>query len=122
MQMRRLFSILIIALFWAGPLAALLPGSDEAQLPACCRRHGAHHCMMSGAGAEQATGSSHVLAAPAHCPRYPMAPPANAAAFALFASPAVAQSPGSRMLVAGLRSAAMQRTRTSADRGPPAVL
>lgn len=44
--MRRGFSIYLILFFGFGPLSALAKGSDETGLPACCRRHGAHHCAM----------------------------------------------------------------------------
>jgi hypothetical protein len=44
--MRRGFSIYLILFFGFGPLSALAKGSDDAGLPACCRRHGAHHCAM----------------------------------------------------------------------------
>lgn len=47
--LRRLVSILLLAAFglpFAQSLFALTPKS-EANLPACCRRNGKHHCMMS---------------------------------------------------------------------------
>ena len=44
--MRRGFSIYLILFFGLGPLSALAKGSDDAWLPPCCRRHGAHHCAM----------------------------------------------------------------------------
>jgi len=46
--MRRLFSILLLAAFalpLVAPLLALAQDPD-AGLPACCRRHGKHHCRM----------------------------------------------------------------------------
>src|SRR5450759_2465885 len=82
-QMRRSLSILLVVLFWLAPLAALLPGSDEARLPACCRRHGVHHCTMSADTAGAATDTGHHLSAPSRCPRYPGSPPASQSAFAL---------------------------------------
>ena len=45
--MRRAISIFLILFFWLGPLETLLPGGEDARLPACCRRHGAHHCAMT---------------------------------------------------------------------------
>ena len=46
--MRKLLSILLLALFglpFVSPLFAL-SGDAEGSLPACCRRGGAHHCAM----------------------------------------------------------------------------
>jgi|SRR5690348_15515065 hypothetical protein len=46
--MRRLLSILLLAAFalpLVAPLLALAQDPD-AGLPACCRRHGQHHCTM----------------------------------------------------------------------------
>ncbi len=46
--MRRLLSILLLAAF-ALPLVApalALAQDPDAGLPACCRRHGQHHCAM----------------------------------------------------------------------------
>jgi hypothetical protein len=44
--MRRGFSIFLILFFGLGPLSAFVDGNQDASLPACCRRHGAHHCAM----------------------------------------------------------------------------
>ena len=72
--MRRFLAIVIVALFWLVPFAALLPGSAESQLPACCRRHGAHHCAMMSMGASDSATPGHSFAAPNHCPRYAVSP------------------------------------------------
>ncbi|MGA2888275.1 MAG: hypothetical protein ABSE51_09515 [Terracidiphilus sp.] len=77
--MKRWLSILLILLFWLGPLAANLPASQESRLPACCRRNGAHHCTGSTSIAsgmavpmdEAASNSTPVIAAPTHCPLFP---------------------------------------------------
>jgi len=46
--MRRGLSIAVLAVLLSGFLVPLAQGSD-ASLPACCRAHGAHHCMgMTG--------------------------------------------------------------------------
>jgi hypothetical protein len=68
-QMRRAFSILLVLIFGLGPLAVAVPGTDDTRLPACCRRHGAHQCVM-GASMAAAT-SSPVLQGPRHCPQFP---------------------------------------------------
>ena len=72
--MRRSFSIYLILFFGLGPLSALLKGSDDAYLPACCRRHGAHHCAMSeqmaAMRARLALDPRPALSAPKTCPLY----------------------------------------------------
>jgi hypothetical protein len=53
--MRRLLSILLLATFalpLVAPLLALAQDSDVG-LPACCRRHGQHHCTMLDAGRDK---------------------------------------------------------------------
>ena len=73
--MRRGFSIVLVLFFAFGPLSALVDGSDDASLPACCRRNGAHHCAM--AAESMATRSRHALdprtavSAPVTCPNFP---------------------------------------------------
>jgi len=45
--MRRAFAILLMVAFSLPLIApALAFAPDESQLPACCRRNGAHHCAM----------------------------------------------------------------------------
>ena len=70
--MRRALSIFLVLLFGLGPLAATVDASDDARLPACCRRHGAHHCSMSDiATAQSLPAGAPILTAPSHCPSYP---------------------------------------------------
>jgi len=45
--MRRTLSIFLVLFFGLGPVAAALHAEEDAGLPACCRRHGAHHCAMA---------------------------------------------------------------------------
>lgn len=68
-RMRRALSSLLILLFWLGPLSVVLPASAESRLPACCRRHGAHHCAMAEMASQP--NSRPAFAAPGHCPHYP---------------------------------------------------
>jgi hypothetical protein len=74
-QMRRALAILLTMYFGLGPLAAALPGSDDASLPPCCRRHGAHHCAMAmrmaAMMAEARSGSTPFVTAPSTCPLFP---------------------------------------------------
>jgi hypothetical protein len=63
--------LLVFSLPLISPLLALTVGS-EANLPACCRRNGAHHCtsmtspQLPGAGVSLST-------IPQRCPAYPAA-------------------------------------------------
>lgn len=118
--MRRLLSILLVALFWAGPLSALLRANTDAQIPACCRRHGAHHCAMGVSdGAQPSTG--HAFAAPAHCPLYHRSGPATPT-FTPAAQPSLAQLPHAPALFLSTRAAVLHRARTLSSRGPPLAL
>lgn len=120
--MRRLVSLAILVLWCLGPVCALLPGSDEAQLPACCRRHGAHHCMMSRAALDRVFASGRSVGAPAHCPLYRTSSPASASVFVLPTPSAIAHTAETRAEVAEARRPALHQAYTAASRGPPAVL
>ncbi len=125
-RMRRILSIFLVLFFGFGPLAATLGASDDAGLPACCRRSGSHHCAMSDAlrawmlRAESRTPS---FAAPSHCPLYPAgSPAATAPMHALTAasgtqSALVLQTLTFAPYRASMRSAAFK---SIAVRGPPA--
>jgi hypothetical protein len=124
--MRRCLSIFLILIFWLGPLAVALPGIDESRIPACCRRHGAHHCAnslgMSATLAESAP-SQPVFTAPLTCPFFPGYSVARTSQAQALAPPPVslpvllaqAHSP-----VAGRAAARLSQVRTRAGRGPPA--
>jgi hypothetical protein len=127
-QMRRALSILLILFFGLGPLAATLGAGDDAGLPACCRRHGAHHCAMTmrmaSLLAESASGMP-IFTAPLTCPAFPgdsavttSAPHAMAAAPASL--PALLAQPHSS---AACRAAArLSQIRTRSGRAPPSTL
>ncbi|MBB5328568.1 hypothetical protein [Tunturiibacter gelidoferens] len=73
--MRRLIGITLLLLFSApliSPLLALT-ASTAANLPACCRRNGAHHCMMNMDQTESSSSSHNVSTIPQKCPSYPAA-------------------------------------------------
>jgi hypothetical protein len=66
---RRVLSIVLLLAF-SLPLissAVALTAGSEANLPACCRRNGAHHCAMKVGPADGINLSS----IPEHCPAYP---------------------------------------------------
>lgn len=72
--MRRGFSIFLILLFGLGPLSAMIPGSEDASLPACCRRNGAHHCAITAQMAAmmaKIADPQPAFSAPLTCPIYP---------------------------------------------------
>ena len=127
--MKRILSTLLILTFGLGPLAEALPASAESSLPACCRRHGAHHCAMSAEkaakAAQESSSSTPVLNAPSHCPYYPGSMAASTTpAFAMVASAA-----GPPVLLAQAHSPAASRAaarlsqiRTRAGRAPPSSL
>lgn len=119
--MRRTFATLLVMVFslpLLAPLFAATPG--EAQLPACCRRDGKHHCAMDvqvgNIPARSAVISETCPYAPfAHIPllqphAYALVRPA--AAFGAVAGPAAAIGAAE----AGYRVSA---DRTRQKRGPP---
>jgi len=121
--MRRGVSLLLLSFFLLGPLAAPL-GDDDASLPACCRRHGAHHCSMARLRAAILASGNPIVTAPSTCPSYPgdnaLTPsplhslaPATSAEFSL---PAALHSP------TGARAAAcVSAAHTRSSRAPPAL-
>jgi hypothetical protein len=125
--MRRGFSILLILLFGLGPLSATVEADDDAHLPACCRRHGAHHCAMSmeTAAATVQPRSTPVVSAPLTCPYYPgcvaaITGPIQALAVAAVHIPALAVR-SYRSAVAEM-AAVSNPSRTHAGRGPPSQI
>src|ERR1700722_8037268 len=72
--MHRCFSIFLILFFGLGPLSALAEGTEDTGLPACCRRHGAHHCAMSAQmmamSAGVAADATPEFSVPSTCPLY----------------------------------------------------
>jgi len=123
--MRRALSILLILFFGMGPLAVTLSASDDSRLPACCRRHGAHHCAMSAETAaiiSAADPGTLNFKAPATCPYFPGYTVAlNSTPLALAATsvslPALLARPHSS--VAARAAARLSKIRTRANRGPP---
>ena len=71
--MRRLLSLGLLLLFslpLIAPVLALATGS-EANLPACCRRNGAHHCAMKDHPSQSSIDGTNLSSIPQHCPAYP---------------------------------------------------
>lgn|SRR5208337_1416396 len=125
-QMRRGFSILLVLFFGIGPLSALIDGSEDAGLPPCCRRHGAHHCAMysqimamrGGSRVDPTPGISAPLTCPLyHGPAFSMLVPAHA----LTAAPARFRTEATLAFASPVeQSPAFSRPNlTHAGRGPP---
>ena len=122
--MRRWISVLLVLFFGLWPLSGALEASDDSRLPACCRRHGAHHCAMTGLKAQAGSGVAPMLSAPTTCPLFPgfLAGP-SAPGHALAAS--VAGWPVVQVQMRGLgdgpAEARMRPAGIDAGRGPPAL-
>jgi hypothetical protein len=123
--LRKLLAISLLALLglpYLQSLMALTPDGG-ANLPACCRRNGKHHCMMSMAERTQFTSRTSHFQAPAEkCPYWPaiitisqsntFVLPAPQATFAeLIAHPAITAQTESK------RRISFNRSRQK--RGPP---
>jgi len=70
---RRLITITLLLLF-SLPLispALALAASQDANLPICCRKNGAHHCMLKMQAAEPSGPGARLSATPQRCPAYP---------------------------------------------------
>jgi len=123
--MRRVLSIFLILMFWLGPLAAILPASEDARLPPCCRRLGAHHCamamQMAARMAESASGKP-AFTAPLTCPFFP-----GYTAVPTTPIEALTPPPGSLPILlaqanssaTGRAAARLSQIRTRVSRGPP---
>jgi hypothetical protein len=62
--------LLLFSLPLISPLLALTASAD-ANLPACCRRNGAHHCTRVTQPADSSDGGINLSSIPRHCPGYP---------------------------------------------------
>jgi hypothetical protein len=126
--MRRVSSIFLILFFAVGPLSAFVDGGEDAGLPACCRRHGTHHCAMyaqimamrAGRGIDPTPTFSAPVTCPLyHGPTFSMLMPAHA----LTTAPASFRPAFTRSSAPAFdRPAAFSRTSCAhAGRGPPAL-
>jgi hypothetical protein len=89
--MRRILSIVLALIVGLGPALAAVPANaltlgwnangDESGLPACCRRHGVHHCAMG----TQTIGETSISASDC-CPCWPHAVASTAAPLAALGS------------------------------------
>jgi hypothetical protein len=70
---RRVLTFTLLLLFslpLISPLLALTANSD-ANLPACCRRNGAHHCTSMTRSPQLPGSEASLSAIPQRCPAYP---------------------------------------------------
>lgn len=127
-SLRRLLSILLLVAFGlpvVSPLFAMVR-TDEARLPACCRRDGKHHCMMGMSDRARQGQSVLSFGTPVekcpYCPSalvaahidYLAAPTAHAVFASLVSHPSgIAQTESLRRI---------SRDRSHQKRGPPAFL
>jgi hypothetical protein len=126
--LRKVLAIALLAIFgmplFAPLVASAAPG--EANLPACCRRNGKHHCSMNMRGDSFLADQAPAWHAPLeHCPYYPAqttTSPSNT--FAMTAAPAIfAELVSHPALHAQTESKRrISRDRTRQKRGPPPLL
>jgi hypothetical protein len=120
--MRRWFASVLLLLTALLPLQPLIASAQaDASLPACCRRSGAHHCMMMQS-MMLTDSSTQTSVLPAPCPLWKMtispAVVAVAAAPLLISSkPAVAED----VVVLAPSFLVVRLTRSRSARAPPAV-
>jgi len=123
----KLASVLLVFLcgLQIAPSFALLSGVDKLSVPACCRRNGQHHCMMTAGESSQLVSGDRAFRLPSEkCPYCPAAmirahgnsftlPTSQAVFAALAAHPAVFAQTQSRLRVS--------ETRSRQKRGPPST-
>ena len=125
--LRKLLSILLLVAFWL-PLAIplLATGGDSmANVPACCRKNGTHHCIMSLSEKQRTSQDETYLIAPRDkCPYCPGAIPANqqtpyVTAKATSLKVSVAAHPSGVAQTESKRRISLDRSRQK--RGPPVL-
>jgi len=71
--MRRTLASILAAVVSFPLIAPLLCADSDAQLPACCRRGGKHHCSMMAVGGGHTSPGPAFSAFQPKCPNYPAA-------------------------------------------------
>jgi hypothetical protein len=124
LAMRRWFASILLLLTALLPLQPLLASAQsDGGLPACCRRNGAHHCMMLQAMmmamADSGTQSS---VRPSPCPLWKLAVNSALVAVAV-APPALSCRPAAdeSVVVTAPPFPFVRRARSCAARAPPAA-
>ena len=120
--MRRWFASVLLLLTALLPLQPLIASAQaDASLPACCRRSGAHHCMMLGL-ITLADSGTQTTVRPAPCPMWKVAiSPAvvavAAAPLLISSKPAVAED----VVLLAPSFLVIRLTRSRSARAPPAA-
>jgi len=122
--MRRALAITLLIAFFSPFLAPLsaLTEDPEANLPPCCRSHGAHHCAMMHA--MLMARSTAPAFAPTPCPLYPTAATVpQLATFTLAAAPQLFAEllPAPAPPAVTARPAHLFVASAHLTRGPPAI-
>ena len=116
----------VFGVFYAMPLVQATSSDPEAGLPACCRRHGKHHCAMMDQYLKASnSGAPQLRAIPQHCPFYPHSSTTSslrshnalASSLAFFAQ--VVSHPSVHPQVRAVYRLSLDRSRQK--RGPPSV-
>jgi hypothetical protein len=71
--MRRMTATLLLFFLGIFPVVPLLADNSQANLPACCRRTGKHHCMEHMT--PSAPDGTHFKSAAMKCPMFPASAP-----------------------------------------------
>jgi hypothetical protein len=120
--LRRISAILLLALFSFSLIGFAFQSDPDANLPACCRRSGNHHCSLASHRKSFGVGFN----ANAQCPLFPSFAVATATGTALRLTPRVAVvAPDSvSLFVPRVHAASRQGRFVSAhgERGPPFFL
>jgi hypothetical protein len=124
--MRRALASLVLAAISFPLMATVLFADSESALPACCRRDGKHHCVMTGAAMDSDAGGVPAIdAVRAKCPCYPTT--GASSDLSNFALPGHATAIASGLLAfpaAPSQARALYRisySRSRQKRGPPSL-
>ena len=128
-RMRRfsaLSMLIVLLISWATPNIGALGPKSEGNLPACCRRNGKHHCMMSMAERSQIADRAPAFSTPPErCPHFPAIELGVQGNFFVAPTPESALLPYSAMpvmLAQLLPIFAKPAENAHLKRGPPALL
>jgi hypothetical protein len=123
-EMRRTIALALVVFFSWTLIAPVLSADADANLPACCRRNGNHHCMMRGMGQQTGTHRGFTTFA-AKCPCTPAiacvvhSPTCKPDAAAAFYAKIVVYPAGTPQTEARSRISSL---RSHQKRGPPTPL
>jgi hypothetical protein len=121
--MRRILAITLLIAIGSGLVAPVFAATanPQASLPACCRRHGKHHCSMMNLSG---SASDPTFQAPP-CPSYPAAAAPLQLITALLAAPLPQSAEIRREATPRVASLLLARTHAASanlKRGPPTRL